>query len=183
MLDLLIVGSGPVGLYAAFSAGAKKLNTKVIESLGYVGGQLTTLYPEKPIYDFPGIKEIKAKDLINELYNQYLPFANDVPILFNTSLKNIVKKDGYYEVETTCGSYETKTILLTTGNGGFTPRPLEVEGANTIKNLSYFVVDVDKYKDKACVNLQFLMGLIYIATSNCALRWKYGEDNIDETNN
>ena len=153
MLDLLIVGSGPIGLYAAFSAGAKKLNTKVIESLGYVGGQLTTLYPEKPIYDFPGIKEIKAKDLINELYNQYLPFSNDVPILFNTSLKNISKKDDYYKVETSSGLFETKTILLTTGNGGFTPRPLEIEGANTIKNLSYFIVDVNKYKNKDVVIL------------------------------
>ena len=81
MLDLLIVGSGPVGLYSAFLAGAKKLKTEVIESLGYVGGQLTTLYPEKPIYDVPGIQEIKAKDLIKELYSiivKYLPKLLDM---------------------------------------------------------------------------------------------------------
>ena len=93
MLDLLIIGSGPVGLYSAFLAGAKKLKTEVIESLGYVGGQLTTLYPEKPIYDVPGIQEIKAKDLIKELYKQYLPFEKEVPIHYNTSLLNIEKEE------------------------------------------------------------------------------------------
>lgn len=148
MLDLLIIGTGPVGLYAAFTAGAKKLNTQVIESLSYVGGQLTTLYPEKPIYDFPGIKEIKAKDLIKELYNQYLPFEKDVPITFNASLKEIVKEIDYYKVITTNGVFETKTILLTTGNGGFTPRPLELEGVKEIINLSYNVLDVEKYRNK-----------------------------------
>ena len=69
------------------------------------------------------------------------------------NVKSITKKDGYYEVETTSGLYETKTILLTTGNGGFTPRPLEIEGANTVKNLSYFVIDVNKYQDKDVVIL------------------------------
>ncbi len=153
MLDLLIVGTGPVGLYAAFTAGAKKLNTQVIESLNYVGGQLTTLYPEKPIYDFPGIKEIKAKDLIKALYNQYLPFKKDVPITFNASLKEIIKIDDYYKVITTNGTFETQTILLTTGNGGFTPRPLELDGASSITNLSYNLIDTEKYKDKDVVIL------------------------------
>lgn len=153
MLDLLIVGAGPVGLHSAFLAGTKKIKTKVIESLSYVGGQLTTLYPEKPIYDFPGIKEIKAKDLINELYNQYLPFKKDVPINLNEELKSIKKNEDYYIVETSNGIYETKTILLTTGNGSFIPRPLEIEGAKDIKNLSYFVASLEKYIDKNVVVL------------------------------
>jgi thioredoxin reductase (NADPH) len=153
MLDLLIVGAGPVGLYSAFSAGAKKLNTLVIESLDYVGGQLTTLYPEKPIYDFPGIKEIKAKDLIKELYNQYLPFEKEVPIKLGVSLINIEMCENYYKVFTSEAIYETKTILLTTGNGGFTPRPLELENAALIKNLSYNLVNIDKYKEKEVVIL------------------------------
>lgn len=148
MLDLLIIGSGPVGLYSAFLAGAKKLKTEVIESLGYVGGQLTTLYPEKPIYDVPGIQEIKAKDLIKELYKQYLPFEKEVPIHFNTSLLNIEKEEDHYKVSTTNGVYLTRCVLLTTGNGGFTPRPLEIEGASEISNLSYFVTDAEKYRNK-----------------------------------
>ena len=153
MLDLLIVGTGPVGLYSAFTAGAKKLNTLVIESLGYVGGQLSTLYPEKPIYDFPGIQEIKAKDLIEELYKQYLPFEKSVPIKFNTSLEKIEKCDDHYLVYTNDGTIETRTILLTTGNGGFTPRPLDLEGAKEIENLSYFVNNKSKYINKNVVIL------------------------------
>ena len=153
MLDLLIVGAGPVGIYSAFCAGAKKLNTLVIESLDYVGGQLTTLYPEKPIYDFPGIKEIKAKDLIKELYNQYLPFEKEVPIKLGVSLKKIESYNDCYKVYTNSEVYETKTILLTTGNGGFAPRPLELEYADSIKNLSYNLVNVERFKNKDVVIL------------------------------
>ena len=153
MLDLLIVGAGPVGLYSAFLAGAKKLKTEVIESLGYVGGQLTTLYPEKPIYDVPGIPKIKAKELIKELYKQYLPFEKEVPIHFNTSLINIEKEDDYYKVFTTNNVYLTRCVLLTTGNGGFTPRPLEILGADQISNLSYFVTDVEKFRNKTVLIL------------------------------
>lgn len=148
MLDLLIVGAGPIGLFAAFEAGAKKLKTEVIESLNYVGGQLTTLYPEKPIYDFPGYKNILAKDLIKELYNQYSQFEKEVPINFATTLISINKKDDHYEVLTNKKTFETKTILLTTGNGGFNPRRLPLEGEDKISNLSYSLIDINRYKNK-----------------------------------
>lgn len=153
MLDLLIIGAGPVGLFAAFEAGSKNIKAEVVENLSYVGGQLSTLYPEKPIYDFPGFSKIKAKDLISALYEQYSPFKEIVPIHFNCDLTNIEKKEDYYIVKTSLKTFETKTILLTTGNGGFNPRKLELDGANDVNNLSYFVENPSKYQNKNVVIL------------------------------
>ena len=78
----------------------------------------------------------------------YLPFEKEVPIHFNTSLINIEKEEDYYKVFTTNNVYLTRCVLLTTGNGGFTPRPLEILGADQISNLSYFVTDVEKFRNK-----------------------------------
>lgn len=148
MLDLLIIGAGPIGLFCSFLAGIKQIKTEVIESLDQVGGQLSALYPEKLIYDFPGKKAIKAKDLIKDLYEQYEEFKNDVKINFNTLLKEIKKNEGYYEVITSTKTFKTKTILFTTGNGGFNPRPLAIEKANEIENLAYNITEVEKYRNK-----------------------------------
>ena len=70
VVDLAIVGAGPVGLFGAFYAGLRRMSVKLIDSLEILGGQLTTLYPEKYIYDVPGFPRILAKDLANNLAQQ-----------------------------------------------------------------------------------------------------------------
>ncbi|MFA6801271.1 MAG: NAD(P)/FAD-dependent oxidoreductase [Acholeplasmataceae bacterium] len=149
MKELLIVGSGPIGLYAAFSAGLRKIDAFVLESSQTVGGQLN-LYGEKHIYDIPGFISIKASELSDVLYKQYETYKNQIPIQLNETLISINKKDNYYNVVTNIATYDVKKILLTHGGGKFMPRGIEGLEA---KNLDYAVYDLNRYKDKDVVIL------------------------------
>lgn len=152
MLDVVIVGSGPIGLFAGFYAGMRKLNGCIIESLPYVGGQLTTLYKDKEIFDIPTQKSIKAKDVIDQVYAQYKQFINEIPLYLNNELHSIKKIDGGYEIQTSKQKIECKTILFATGNGNFTPRKLTVEG-NDAENILYKIDSIETFKDKKVVVL------------------------------
>ena len=72
--DICIIGAGPVGLFAVFEAGLLKLRCHVVDALPQVGGQLSEIYPKKPIYDIPGFPEILAGDLVTNLMRQIEPF-------------------------------------------------------------------------------------------------------------
>ena len=72
--DICIIGAGPVGLFAVFEAGLLKLRCHVVDALPQVGGQLSEIYPKKPIYDIPGYPEVLAGDLIQNLMRQIEPF-------------------------------------------------------------------------------------------------------------
>src|SRR2546421_11662949 len=74
-VDIAIIGAGPVGLFAAFYAGLRQMSVKIIDSLEILGGQLTTLYPEKNIYDVAGFPKILAKDLATNLIEQGLQYG------------------------------------------------------------------------------------------------------------
>ena len=126
VLDLIIIGAGPAGIYAAYLAGLRQLKTVVLESLANVGGQLQTYYPEKPIYDIPATKSIQASTFIEQLKAQYQTFEQEVPIHTKSKVQTIVKTDKGYQVTTTSGKvFETQTILLCSGAGSLTPRKLE----------------------------------------------------------
>src|SRR4051794_41406934 len=75
IVDLAIIGGGPVGLFAAFYAGLRQMSVKIIDSLNELGGQLVTLYPEKYIYDVAGFPKVLAKDLANNLIEQGLQYG------------------------------------------------------------------------------------------------------------
>lgn len=153
MYELVIIGAGPIGLFASFYAGMRDINAITLESNNHYGGQLTDIYPEKPIYDIPGIKEIKAKDLIEQLYNQYLPYKDKVEIKFNQEIKSCEIKENYFIVNVNDEVIETKTILLTSGNGNFNPRKLEVDGVKECKNIFYKLESLQKYKGQNIVVL------------------------------
>ena len=72
--DIIIIGAGPVGLFTVFEAGLLKLRCHLIDALAQPGGQLTEIYPKKPIYDIPGFPDILAGDLIDNLMKQAEPF-------------------------------------------------------------------------------------------------------------
>ena len=152
MLELLIIGAGPVGLYSAFLAGLRKLDTAVVESLPYVGGQPINLYKDKPIYDAPGFYKIKASDYIEQLYKQYQRYEKEIPIYFNQEALEIKKRDDYYEVHTDKQIFLTKTVLITHGGGSFTPMKLEVENSD-LKGVIYHVNDINDYKNEKMVVL------------------------------
>ena len=85
--DILIIGAGPVGLFAVFEAGLLKMKCHLIDILPKAGGQCIELYPKKPIYDIPGYPEILAGDLINNLIEQGRQLSQDIP--WAKKLKNL----------------------------------------------------------------------------------------------
>src|SRR5436305_2412364 len=78
LVDVTIVGGGPVGLFASFYAGLRGMSVRIIDSLPELGGQLTALYPEKYVYDMPGFPKVLAKDLAREMIRQGLQFDPEV---------------------------------------------------------------------------------------------------------
>ena len=148
MKDLVIVGAGPIGIYAGTLASLHGLNAVLIEGQEEVGGQLTALYPEKDIVDLPGFKSITAKGFIDELMNQFNSEDNKTELLINEQVKNFEKVDDYYKVTTSKQVIETKCILLTTGMGIFTPRKISLENEDSFDNIIYSLKDKSQYKDK-----------------------------------
>ena len=147
MYEILIIGGGPIGLFAGFYAGMRKLKGCIIESLPYIGGQLSTLYGEKSIYDIPTQVDIKAKDAAEMIYQQYSRFKDEIPLFLNCELKQITKIDDHYKVVTSTQTFETKSILFCTGNGNFTPRKLEVPGSAD-PAIIYKIPDFSIFKGK-----------------------------------
>lgn len=148
MLDLLIIGAGPVGLFAAFNAGMRNFNAAIIDAQSYIGGQLTTIYAEKPIYDIPGIPEIKAKDLIQQLYKQYEPFKDRIPLYLNEKFFEVEQEGDVFLIKTANHVFHAKTVLLTVGNGGFNPRKLTHPKSDSYANIVYFIKNLSDYANK-----------------------------------
>lgn len=100
--DIIIIGAGPVGLFTVFEAGLLKLRCHIIDVLPQPGGQLTEIYPKKPIYDIPGFPEILAGDLIDNLMKQIEPFKPGFTL--GEKAESIVQtEDGKFIVTTDSG--------------------------------------------------------------------------------
>ncbi len=154
MEDIVIIGCGPIGLYAAHLASLHNLKGLVLEARSQVGGQLTSLYPEKDIIDVPGFTKITAKGLIEKFYEQYSSRENKLPIHLEESVVNFEVIEGGYRLTTTHKvSYETKTVLIVSGMGNFTPRKIGLPNEDEFKNIHYAVTDKAAFKDKKVVLL------------------------------
>lgn len=153
MLDVIIIGAGPMGIFASFYAGMHKINALTIESHNELGGQLTRLYKEKNIYDIPGFKKIKAQDFIDNLLDQYSAYKDVVKIMNNTIIKGFNIKSNSFEVVTSKGNFESRLLLITSGNGTYIPRELDVDGASECKNIIYHIERLDDFKDKKVILL------------------------------
>ena len=129
--DILILGAGPVGLYAAALAHDKGLSVKIIEATNQIGGKVVNLFPNNLIHDFPSYQNILATELVNNLVAT-VQNAN-IKINTNEELIHFVKSDDGFECKTTNEEFLTKSIILAIGNGFFTPNKLEIIGANTDK--------------------------------------------------
>ncbi|VEU82168.1 NAD(P)/FAD-dependent oxidoreductase [Acholeplasma hippikon] len=146
MLEVLIIGAGPTGLYAAFLAGLRKLNAAVIESAGEAGGQLTAVYKDKFIYDIPGFPKITALDYIKEQVKQLDRFKDEIPFYYDNEALEINRKEDHFEVITNKQTLLTKNILIAHGGGGFVPQKLKLD--KEYDNVLYFVKDLTIFKDK-----------------------------------
>ena len=125
--DITVIGAGPVGLSAAFWAGMREATSRVIDSLPDVGGQLTTLYPEKWIFDVPGHPRVLAKDLVENLKEQALQ-QFQVPVHLETTAERISweeDEEGRIVVlHTDRGELRSRAVIIAGGHGAFEPKKL-----------------------------------------------------------
>tara|TARA_A100001011_G_scaffold154909_1_gene163422 strand:- start:190 stop:1203 length:1014 start_codon:yes stop_codon:yes gene_type:complete len=147
--DVLIIGAGPVGLFAVFEAGLMKLKCHIIDVVSCPGGQLTELYPKKPIYDIPGYPKILAGKLIDNLLKQAKPFK---PGFTLGERADSFKKIGeFFEVTTNMGTkLQGKVIFIAGGLGSMEPRKPKIDLINNFekKGIEFYVKDPDNYLDK-----------------------------------
>ena len=143
--ELLIVGAGPTGLYAAYYARFRGLRTALIDSLPEVGGQVTAMYPEKPIYDIAGFPMVRGRDLVARLAEQADRFA-PAYLLGDPAVSLTRAQSGRFTVGTRSGAVvDCGAVLISGGIGTFTPRPLPVGSEWLGRGLSYFVPSLDAH--------------------------------------
>ncbi|MBE8517501.1 NAD(P)/FAD-dependent oxidoreductase [Amycolatopsis sp. H6(2020)] len=136
--DIVIIGAGPTGLFAAYYAGFRGLSMAVVDSLPEPGGQVTAMYPEKMIYDVGGFAEVRGRDLVDGLVKQAAPFKPKY-LLGRKAEKLEPAGDG---VELTLDGGETlraRAVLVTAGIGEFTPRPLPAGDGWLGRGMVHFV--------------------------------------------
>ncbi|CAA7619396.1 NAD(P)/FAD-dependent oxidoreductase [Magnetospirillum sp. UT-4] len=154
--DVVVVGAGPVGLFAVFECGMVKLRCHVVDALDAVGGQCAALYPEKPIYDVPGHPAILAADLIARLEAQAAPFH---PVMHLGRRMNGLERQGEVWRCTLSDGTDilAKAVIVAAGGGAFGPNrpPLDgiegFEGQGPGRGVHYFVTRREDYRGRRVV--------------------------------
>ena len=143
--DLLVIGAGPVGLYAAYYAGFRGLSTAVVDSLPEAGGQVVAMYPEKPIYDVAGFPAVTGRDLVAALMTQAARFGPT--FLLGEPARTLRRAgNGTIEVRTGDGTeVRCRAVVICGGIGTFTPRPLPAGAAFLGRGVSFFVPALQAY--------------------------------------
>jgi len=148
--DILIIGAGPVGLFTVFEAGLMKLRCHLIDAISKAGGQLTEIYPKKPIYDIPGYPKILAGDLIDRLMEQSAPFKPGFTL--GERAQSIIKQiDGSFIVTTNEGTkHKAPVIIIAGGLGSFEPRKPKILNIDVFekKGVEYLIKDPSIFIDK-----------------------------------
>lgn len=152
--DIAVIGAGPVALFAIFEAGLLKMRCHLIDYLPQAGGQLTEIYPKKPIYDIPGYPTVLAQELVDNLVKQAEPFKPTF-----TFGERVVKLDKIADrdfiLTTNMGTkINARAVVIAGGLGCFEPRKPEAENLEQFENgkgVSYMVLDPEAYRDKKVV--------------------------------
>jgi thioredoxin reductase (NADPH) len=151
--DILIIGAGPVGLFAVFEAGLLKMHCHLIDALPQPGGQLTEIYPKKPIYDIPGYPEVLATDLVDNLMKQIEPFSPGFTL--GERAETIEKKeDGRFCVTTHKGTrHLARAVFIAGGLGSFEPRKPPISNIADFedKGIHYFVRQPEDFRNQKVV--------------------------------
>ncbi len=162
--DVVIIGAGPVGLFAVFELGLLDIKTHLVDILDKVGGQCAELYPEKPIYDIPGIPFITGHGLTDALMQQIKPFG---PTFHLGEMVTTVEKigDPLFRVVTDRGkTFEAKAVVIAAGGGSFQPKRPPINGIEPYegKSVFYAVRKMDAFRDKR---------LLIVGGGDSALDW------------
>jgi len=151
--DIIIIGAGPVGLFAVFEAGLLKLRCHLIDILPQVGGQLSEIYPKKPIYDIPGCPSILAGDLVSNLMKQIAPFHPNFTL--SERAEYIERQaDGRWLVTTQRGIRHLAPVIFVAGGlGSFEPRKPPIDNIAEFEDhgVEYFVRNPEMYQGKRVV--------------------------------
>lgn len=151
--DICIIGAGPVGLFAVFEAGLLKMRCHLIDALPQVGGQLSEIYPQKPIYDIPGYPEVKAQDLVDNLMDQIKPF--NPTFTLGERVDHLAKQDDGSFVVTTSDKTKihAQVIVIAGGLGCFEPRKPVLENLEHFegKGVTYMVKNPETFRNKKVV--------------------------------
>ena len=148
--DVAIVGAGPIGLFAVFELGLLDLKAHLVDILDRPGGQLTELYPEKPIYDIPGLPIVLGQELADRLMQQIKPFGATFHL---SQMASALEKlsDGRWQLSTDAGTRITaKVIVIAAGGGSFVPKRPPIAGIEAYegKSVHYAVRKMDAFRDK-----------------------------------
>lgn len=152
--DICIVGAGPVGLFAVFEAGLLKMRCHLVDALPQVGGQLSEIYPHKPIYDIPGFPSVNAQELVDNLMEQIAPFHPTFTL--GERVETIERQeDQSFVVGTNEGTtIACKVIVIAAGLGSFEPRKPAIERLEEFehgKGVAYMVKNPELFRDKEIV--------------------------------
>ncbi|MBO6213573.1 NAD(P)/FAD-dependent oxidoreductase [Algoriella sp.] len=151
--DIIIIGAGPTGLFAVFEAGLLKLRCHIIDALPQPGGQLTELYPKKPIFDIPGYPSVGAGELIDNLMEQIKQFEPGFTLSEQATTID-KQEDGSFIVTTNRGTQiQGKAVAIAGGLGSFEPRKPVIDNIAHFeeKGVEYFVRDPEMFRDKKIV--------------------------------
>ena len=146
--DVIIIGAGPAGLFAAFYTGMRDLSMRLVDPLPEAGGQLTALYPEKYIYDVAGFPQVRAKELVLAQMRQLEPFH---PVYtLSERAEKLERTDAGWRVVTDKRDYEAKAVIIAGGVGAFEPRKLVAPGIAEFegKGIAYAVRNLESYRGK-----------------------------------
>ena len=151
--DIVIIGSGPAGLFTVFEAGLLRMRCHIIDALPQIGGQLSELYPKKPIFDIPGFPSVLAGDLIVNLQEQIKQFEPGFTLNERAEQLNVIDENSI-EVITDKGTvHRAKAVVIAGGLGSFEPKrpPLDNIEKFEEKGVDYFVKRPEDYAGKRIV--------------------------------
>src|SRR5262245_1595207 len=148
--DVLIIGAGPCGLFAVFELGLLDMKTHLVDILDKIGGQCAELYPEKPIYDIPGVPFCTGQGLVDDLMKQIKPFA---PQFHLQEMIETIEKIGNPLFRVTTGQgkvFECKVVVIAAGGGSFQPKRPPIKGIEAYEGTSVFysVRKMEQFRDK-----------------------------------
>lgn len=151
--EICIIGAGPVGLFAVFEAGLLKMRCHLIDALPQIGGQLSEIYPRKPIYDIPGYPSILAQELVDNLEDQIKPFQPGFTL--GERVESLEKlEDGSFRIKTSDETeVQAKAVVIAGGLGCFEPRKPALENLARFekKGIEYMVKNPEAYRGKKLV--------------------------------
>lgn len=151
--DICIIGAGPVGLFAVFEAGLLKMRCHLVDTLPQVGGQLSEIYPYKPIYDIPGYPEVKGLELVEKLMTQIEPFKPTFTLGERVEGINREPNKSFILTTNEGTMVQCRVIVIAGGLGCFEPRKPAIENLERYEGsgVDYMVKNPDAYQDKNVV--------------------------------